>query len=555
MTKARSIVQPLIRDISQPITGTKQVTKVFILAGQSNMIGRDSFDGLQGHPTSVLQYSQGGSLIAAAAPLDHIDAISGDMGLDVQFAIDYLANFPSHSLVLLPAAKGGTGFADQEWRVGDSLYSDLVTRTNTLFSENPSFELGGILWHQGEADSGYAGYQVDLDNLIDGLRADISAAGPTTPFILGGLLPDHVESGSDALAINDVIMDTPNRKLYTAVASSYQPSRLASLGDGLHFDAESLRLLGSRFFSSLEIARTNKPAAPDQITDLAAAGENQQVILSWSQPNSGGNPVSDYIVERSLDGASWTTISDGVSATTGYVDSGLSNGTNYFYRVAAVNSVGQGEMSLHVNATPTLASASIASTAFAATTADGKTHSFAGVDVGLGGTVIVGAASRNSTSKFGLTGITVNGQAATLFDRNEVGGNYLRFGYVTSVPAGSVDIELTHEHTQFRAGIHVWVVENTDPGSATEVNISGTSGAVDAFADGLLLGIATSINPGSQNIDWSGLDERIEWSNYGDTFGSGSADRAFVSDAPEHAVSITTDGNYKAISLLSIPKA
>lgn len=553
MSNVTSIVRPLVRGMVQPITGSRSTTLVFILAGQSNMVGRADFDGGAGFPEGVLQYTRAGEIADPTTPLDHIDAIEGDMGPALQFAIDFRAANPHAELLLLPAAKGGSGFSSGEWRVGGSLYASLVARANALFAANPAFRLGGILWHQGEHDPGYAGYAADLDAMIAGLRSDISAAGESTPFLLGELAPDFVDADASRAALNDIILDTPNRVFHTAVASSRIPSRLTDV-DGTHFDAASLRLLGSRYHEALPLAQAHAPSAPEAVSGLVATGSNMQVALSWSAPANGGKPITDYRVERSLDGSSWSVLDDGVLPTTGYVDAGLTNGTTYFYRVAAVNAVGTGPVSPVASATPDLGAVTILSTGFAGTTVSGTSHSFASMDFGPGGPVLVAGTSRGTPSG-AITGISIGGQAATLLSRNEYFGNAIRFGFLANVPAGLADVVVTHSAAQSRTGIHLWVLGNANPAAAIVSNGTETTNSIDALADGAVLGVAVSINPPSNNVDWSGLDERREWTDYGDRFGSSSADRLFASDSSAHAVTIASDGNFKMTSLVSVPKA
>lgn len=81
------------------------------------------------------------------------------------------------------------------------------------------------------------------------------------------------------------------------------------------------------------------PPPPKNIMNIQNA--QGDLILSWDAIASSYN-VTDYIVEyRSTSDSNWTTISDGVSSSTGATISGLALG-DYVVRVAAVNSVGQG---------------------------------------------------------------------------------------------------------------------------------------------------------------------------------------------------------------------
>lgn len=71
---------------------------------------------------------------------------------------------------------------------------------------------------------------------------------------------------------------------------------------------------------------------------------NAQVALTWSAPAANnGRAVTDYVVQYSSNnGSSWTTFSDGVSTTTSATVTGLTNGTSYVFKVAAVNLAGTG---------------------------------------------------------------------------------------------------------------------------------------------------------------------------------------------------------------------
>lgn len=60
------------------------------------------------------------------------------------------------------------------------------------------------------------------------------------------------------------------------------------------------------------------------------------VTLAWDQPNGNPELVTDYVVEYSADsGATWATVSDGVSTTTSATISGLTSGTAYAFRVTS----------------------------------------------------------------------------------------------------------------------------------------------------------------------------------------------------------------------------
>lgn len=73
--------------------------------------------------------------------------------------------------------------------------------------------------------------------------------------------------------------------------------------------------------------------------------------LNWTAPsNNGGATITDYVVQYSSDGQTWTTYNDGVSNLTNTTVAGLTECASYQFRVAAVNSAGTGPYSSTVSA-------------------------------------------------------------------------------------------------------------------------------------------------------------------------------------------------------------
>lgn len=85
-------------------------------------------------------------------------------------------------------------------------------------------------------------------------------------------------------------------------------------------------------------------AVPGAPTNLQLTTRDGELAVTWTAPASAGSSaITDYVVSYKLTSAtSWTTFSDGVSATIGATITGLSNGSTYDVSIAAKNSVGVG---------------------------------------------------------------------------------------------------------------------------------------------------------------------------------------------------------------------
>ena len=113
-------------------------------------------------------------------------------------------------------------------------------------------------------------------------------------------------------------------------------------GTGYLFRVAAVNDVGTGLYSANSSAVT--PATtPGLPTTVVGIRGNGQVQLSWTAPvSSGGLSVTDYTIQYSTDGTSWQTFGHVASVATRATVTGLTNGTGYLIRVAAVNDVGTG---------------------------------------------------------------------------------------------------------------------------------------------------------------------------------------------------------------------
>ena len=99
--------------------------------------------------------------------------------------------------------------------------------------------------------------------------------------------------------------------------------------------------------------RGTPPTAP---RNPAATAGTAKVTLKWSSPASdGGANVTNYRIYRGTTSGGETLLVT-VGTNTNFVDTTVIKGTRYFYKITAVNPLGEGPTSVEVSAVPKLAS-------------------------------------------------------------------------------------------------------------------------------------------------------------------------------------------------------
>ncbi len=137
----------------------------------------------------------------------------------------------------------------------------------------------------------------------------------------------------------------------TNTATSYTVTGLTN-GKTYYFKVTAYNSVGEGPATAILSAVPSTPAPPGQPTGLAATPGSNQVSLTWTAPTSQGtSPITNYKVYRGTSSTAVTTLI-AQPATTNFTDTGATNGTTFYYKVSAVNSVGEGTASTVVSATP-----------------------------------------------------------------------------------------------------------------------------------------------------------------------------------------------------------
>jgi O-glycosyl hydrolase/fibronectin type 3 domain-containing protein len=203
--------------------------------------------------------------------------------------------------------------------------------------------------------------------------------------------------------------------------------------------------------NSNQASATPQTGVPPVPTGLTATTGNTQVALSW-MASSG---ATSYTVKRStVNGSGYANVATGI-ASTSYTNTGLTNGTTYYFVVAAVNASGSSANSAQVSATPTASTGSIISVNFVGggpngnPTAMGSTES-AGVVAATRWNSAPGASSASAlalTDNTGAaTGATVAWSSAATYSTlitESAGNNRMMKGYLDTTNTSTTTVTVS----------------------------------------------------------------------------------------------------------------
>jgi titin len=219
-----------------------------------------------------------------------------------------------------------------------------------------------------------------------------------------------------------------------SAATSYTVNGLTN-GSSYTFTVAATNSVGTGAASAPSAAVTPTAAGlPGAPTGVSAVPENRAATVTWTAPaNDGGASITSYRITPYLDGSPQTPVQTSSAATT-YRITGLVNGGNYAFRVAATNGAGTGaDSALSATVVPT---SSYIHTAFSDGFETGSWTAWA-EPIGTGTATVVPAAAHSGS--FGLRFANATGNYAIIMkslplaQRDSSTGFWVRIGSAAGV--------------------------------------------------------------------------------------------------------------------------
>ena len=141
----------------------------------------------------------------------------------------------------------------------------------------------------------------------------------------------------------------------TTLPYSYSVYNVKGLTNGISYGFKVSAVNKNGETSSEVVYSTPAPTVPDSPNILSTTPMNTSVGLTWSPPsNNGGYPITSYKIFITNFSGSYSNSITTPDDDTNFIVEKLSNGTTYYFKVAAINQLGQSRASTEVSGTPTV---------------------------------------------------------------------------------------------------------------------------------------------------------------------------------------------------------
>lgn len=224
--------------------------RVYILAGQSNMMGKGQTYQLPAaykrQPRNVKFYYQG-----RQQPLGSYS----HFGPEVSFAHQIARALPNDTHIIIKHV--ATGSSIKQWLPGSQLFNGLLRQRGFIKRDidlaSNGLKVDAVIWMQGERDArtrqNATSYEGNLKRFISGIRLKLESR--KSPFIMGQINPEDPAFSM----IKTVQKAQQNTQRSLPNITLVSTNGLGKIYDHVHYDAKGQIELGKRFARAYVNAR------------------------------------------------------------------------------------------------------------------------------------------------------------------------------------------------------------------------------------------------------------------------------------------------------------
>jgi hypothetical protein len=265
--------------------GAKEPVKVFLLGGQSNMVGSgkpSELSGVHAKPQEDVRFWQGNAWVDLAPG-------ARNFGPEIGFGRAMKDAHPKEEIYLIKYAAGGTALYNDWSPSGGPQYKQFMKTAQAaianLDKEGVKYEIVGMLWMQGESDAHETKaetYDKNMRDFIAHMREQFIT--PEMRFVIARVKDFYGGKTGQAKIVRDAQVDIAKS---TEGVEWFDTDDYPMVNSG-HYNGEGLIMMGKDFAKALPLKESPSSPPPEKHTFHSADGKKTFVaVFTGYDPETG----------------------------------------------------------------------------------------------------------------------------------------------------------------------------------------------------------------------------------------------------------------------------